>query len=386
MDKMINKLIEEYNRNSALSYLKEMIKIPSTSNEEKDLARYVGGKLEQLGIKVTWQKLQENSENVFAIIKGINHGPKIMLTGHLDTIAPLDGWSTDPFEPVEKGDRVHGLGAADMKAGIATILSIAEIIIKNKLNLKGDLILAFIADEEGHSKGIKELLNMGIKTDVAFMVEPHFDKAVIGAAGKMLIKGKVNGKACHAANPEEGINAIEETAKFIGNLENIKTPHHDKIKAQPYVTLNIDGGYKSYSITVPDFCSFTLNKHTVPGETKEVVLRQLTNLKNNLNLKADFSFEIGEPFYPSYIIDENLEYLKTLRKIYENVTGNELGIDYSNGVSDSNCLVGIGKIPTINFGPAGGPIHAPNEWVSKKQFFTSIEIYLRLISNYLVTP
>lgn len=340
--------------------------------------------MEQLGIEVSIQKITETSENVVATIKGNGCGPTILMAGHLDTVPPLDGWSTDPFEPVEEDDKLYGLGAADMKGGIATILSVVELIVRNKLELKGDLIISLVADEERYSKGVNILLDKGVKADVAFMVEPAFYKADIGAAGKMLIVSKVKGKACHAANPYEGINAIEEASKFIANLERIETLKHPKIKSQPYVTLNMNGGYEKYSITVPDSCTFTLNKHTVPSETKEFVIEQLIKLKNTLNLKADFIFEIVEPYYTAFTVDENLTYLKTLKDVYKDVTNNELGLYYSNGVSDSNCIVEKGGIPTINFGPSGGPIHAPNEWVSKKQLFDSIEVYFRLIAKYLL--
>jgi len=384
MEKIFNEIIKTYDKKSVLSTLKGIIKIPSVSGEEKKLAQFIRGKLEQLGVEVSIQKITENSENVVAMIKGNGCGPTILIAGHLDTVAPLDGWLTDPFEPVEEEDKIYGLGAADMKAGIATILSVVELIVRNKLELKGDLIISLVADEERYSKGVKKFLDMGVKADVAFMVEPAFYKAVIGAAGKMLILSKVKGKACHAANPYEGINAIEEASKFIANLGRIETLKHQKIKPQPYVTLNMNGGYEKYSITVPDSCTFTLNKHTVPGETKEFVIEQLIKLKNTLNLKADFIFEIVEPYYTPYTVDENLTYLKTLKDVYKNVTNNELGLCYSNGVSDSNCLVEKGGIPTINFGPSGGPIHAPNEWESKKQLFDTIEIYFRLIVKHLL--
>lgn len=380
----IKDILKSYDRNKTLSYLKDMIRIPSLSNEEGKLARYIGDKLRELGVKIKRQKILEDSENVYAVIKGSGSGPNIMLAGHTDTIAPLEGWSSDPYEPVEKGDRVYGLGAADMKAGLAVILTLADIITERKLSLKGDLILVFAADEEGHSKGIKKFLETGMKADAAFMIEPNFNSAIVGAVGKMLINCQVKGKACHAAYPQEGVNAIEEAARFVGSLRDVETPGHDKIKAQPYVTLKMKGGYEFYSITVPDSCSFTLNKHTVPGETEEIVLTQLKKLKNTLNLKADFDFEIGEPFYHPYAVDENLKYLKVLREIYRDTVGRELEMEYSNGVSDSNCLVGIGGIPTVNFGPAGGPIHAPDEWVSKTQLFTTVEIYLKLISKFIL--
>lgn len=380
IEQMIN---DEFFYNT-IEILKDLVKIPSVSCNEKALARYIGAYLKKTDAQVIFQTINDNSENVIASIDGCEGGPNIIFAGHLDTVSPLEGWDKDPFNPYEDFDRIYGLGSSDMKAGIAIAMTLAEIFAKNKDNFKGNIMLVFFADEEGYSTGIKKIIEeMGIDADVVYMIEPHYYDAIIGAAGKMLIKVTAKGKASHAAHPEQGINAIEEISRLISNLNKVRRVTHEKIQNQPFVTFNIKGGYESYSVTVPDSCEVIINKHTVPGESVELVLKQLQELKNDLGLKSEFDFKVIEPFYPPYAIDENSKYLYELQKAYKEVLGYELGLEYETGVSDSNCIVGLTGITTINFGPSGGPIHSPNEWVSKNQICNVLKVYAKIICNLM---
>lgn len=374
---------KEMKSSRSLHYLREIISIPSISDNERDLAHYFGERLTKMDFFVNYQRIGEESENVIGVLEGRGQGPLILLAGHLDTVPPTEGWETDPFIPYEEGDRLYGLGASDMKGGLAVLLAAVEALRSMNKRLEGSLMVAFFADEEGFSKGVKRFLAEPVEANVAFMAEPHFQEVVLGAAGKVLIHAEVKGQASHVAQPEKGINAIEEAASFIHSLPEIMNPKHQKIGSQPFVVLNMKGGYAKYSMTVPNHSSFTINKHTVPGETKESILHKLKALKEKLGLFGTFSFQIGEPFYPPYLVEEENLYLKTLQDLYLKTTGEKMGIAYGSGVSDSNCLVEMGGIETINFGPSGGNIHSIHEWVSKNECLYAEKIYQELLLHYL---
>lgn len=377
------KIWASFDGKRAVQCLREMTEIPSLSNEEDEIASYVEKRLQSSGYETQRQRVIEGSSNVIALKRGRKDGLRVMLAGHLDTVPPTAGWETDPFTLVEDGERLYGLGTADMKAGLGVILTLADLLKEEEL--EGDLLLLFVADEEGKSKGIKRFLEENQeRVDVAFMLEPHFSAATLGANGKMLIEVDVQGRAAHGAYYKEGINAIEEASIFIGEM--IKLDLIDskgELKPQPYIPLSFKGGYEKYSITIPDHAVFTINKHTVLGETCEHVLKELDDLKNRLELKGDFSFEVIDPFYPPYDVPKNNPYFQQLKEIYRDLTERELGIAYGTGVSDANILVETGNIPTISFGPSGGAIHAINEWVSKEEYFKVIEIYLKLLTDLL---
>lgn len=381
---IIKETIKEINEKKIEKDLVQIIGIPSISEEEGAIAGYLEKKLQNLGLQTELDEVEKDRYNIIATLKGkSNYRKAILLTGHMDTVSPTEGWSTNPFKAFIQGDRVFGLGACDMKGGLTAILAAIEAIQIKKIDLENDIIIAFVVDEEMYSKGMKQLIKRNLVADFALVAEPNFDKVILGWPGKFLIKGKFKGKAGHAEVPKESINAIEEAANFISNLKAVKIPSHQKIKKQPFVILNIKGGYDKYSVTIPDKCEIILNKHTIPGEDKERVLKELRDLALKIGLKSKLDLEILDPYYPSCIVDENNSYVRTLRIIYKEVVGTELKIGYSDGVCDAN-LLASGKlgIPTAELGPAGGPIHSPNEWVSKDQIKKVTEIYIRFLLNF----
>ncbi len=367
---------------AAKEYLKDMIRINSVTGNEAELADYIAEKLKGFGFdSVKKQIVDKDRYNVIAELCGGKPGNTILLTGHMDTVSAGEGWLTDPFEPVEKDGRIYGRGSNDMKAGIAVVLSVVKIAAENRDMLPGKIVVAFVSDEEAYSAGVIALTKEGIKADFGISAEPEYESMIVGAAGKILIRVEVSGLSAHGATPHLGINAVEDAGRFLAGLETIKLKTDSKMGSQPYVALRTEGGFKEYGIVVPDHCSLIINKHTVPGETKESVLEALKALVEDLKLRSGFEFIIERPFYPSYEVDENNIYVNKLRMYYKEVTGKELGIAYGDGVSDNNYLVPEGGIPTVCLGPGGGNIHSCNEWVSIEQMEHIQKIYLMFLFN-----
>ena len=142
-------------------------------------------------------------------------------------------------------------------------------------------------------------------------------------------------------------------------MKQVKTPAHAKISSQPYVLLKARCGTDEYSIVVPDKCELLINKHTVPGESVEDVIRTLEQVVIDLGLKAKFTF--------------------TIQKLIKEVTGKDALVGYGNGVCDSNYLVPKGNIPTVCYGPAGGNMHAVDEWVDIEKIKTVLKVYLEFL-------
>lgn len=212
--------------------LKKLIAIPSVTGNEHDIAIYIADYLRQCGVdSVELQPVEGNRLNVVAHLKGEKAGPVVLLTGHMDTVAPGEGWRTDPFKATERDGRIYGRGAADMKGGIAAILVAIRNAAAQREQMRGEAIIAFVCDEEAYSKGVDALIRSGIRADYGIAAEPEWD-AVIGAVGKMLIKVRVYGIAAHGSQPEKGINAVEEGAKFLAALDRLPLGQHPKLGCQ----------------------------------------------------------------------------------------------------------------------------------------------------------
>lgn len=356
-------MMAEKERAFVVEILKQLVEIPSITGHEQQVGEYIFAELQACGMDtVCRQDIDGNRFNVIARMKGNRPGPTILLTGHMDTVDVGDGWHTNPFQALVRDGKMYGRGAADMKCGIAAVLDALRVVAEHRDELCGEILVAFVCDEEGYSAGVDSLIHRGIQADFGISAEPEW-KAIIGAVGKMLIKVKVQGVAAHGNRPEFGINAIEEGGKFLAALEQLEVLEHPRFGRQKYVTLKIEGGFKEYAVVVPEYCEFLINKHTVPGETKEFVIAGMEKLVKKLGLKAKFSFMVQHPYYPAFDLDNNIPWFGQLGEIFREVTGEELKTDYSTGVSDNNRLVPETGIPVICLGPKGGGVHQKDEWV-----------------------
>lgn len=360
--------------------LKELIEIPSVTGNEKPISEFILGKLIGFGIDEAYlQPVQKDRCNVIGHFKGGRPGKTLLLTGHMDVVSPGKGWTKEPFKATEDDERIYGRGSNDMKAGIAIILECVKLAVKNREEFCGNLEIALLCDEEAYSEGAIAFVENNIKADFGLAAEPEFEMIEIGAVGKTLISVMVEGKACHAATPHLGLNAMDEAAKFIVGLNQIVTPTHNKMSSQPFVLLKAKCGSDEYSLVVPDKCELLINKHTVPGETIEDVIGMMEQVVKDLDLKAKFTFTLEKPFYPPFEVSENNEHVIRLKKIIKNVTGIDTPVGYGDGVCDSNYIVPKGKIPTVCYGPAGGNMHAADEWVDVENIKSVLKVYLEFL-------
>ncbi len=364
---------------NCIDILKSLIAIPSPSGSENRVGEFIQKRFYGKNVKIVRIPISDGRFALIVDIGGKRGGKTLMLAGHMDTVPPVEGWQTDPFTPVEEGDKIRGLGSCDMKAGLAVMLAIGELACAQSERLKETLCLAFVPDEEAFSVGVRALIQHGVSADFCLMPEPHFDHAVIGGPGKMLLRLSAVGKSAHGAKPWEGINAVTELSRFIAELARLQFPSSAEIPAQPFVPLSIKGGPDTYSLSVPERCDAILSKQLVVGETKESVLSKLQALSETIETHAKICWEVIPPFYPAYSIEKNTTFVEQFRAIYSKRTGTELPLLYGTSVSDANCLTAEASIPTLVFGPAGGNMHQPNEWVSIESIAQCLDIYKEYI-------
>ncbi len=140
---------------------------------------------------------------------GIVLHKKLILGGHIDTVSPTPRWETDPYQLCTRGDELHGLGAADMKGGLAAQLTVLRRFKEENASFDADIEFVGLSDEERHSIGahayvkLMQQQNALRKKNFFLMGEPHFDNIVIGATGKALLSLHIQGKEGHASTPEK---------------------------------------------------------------------------------------------------------------------------------------------------------------------------------------
>jgi len=384
---MHKELLKNIDHSYTVKKLEEMIAIPSVVNEEEELAYYLQDELESLGLETEIQLVEPGRPNIYGKLKGSKPGRRLNLGGHLDTVPVVPGWDMDPFKPVKKDGKIYGLGANDMKGGLACALTALKAFADTGYEFSGELTFAAVVDEEAYGKGAKAMLNTDWgKVDAIILGEPNTGEpenpTPLGITGKVLYDIHVYGKAAHGFQPEAGVNAIEQAGIILANLHRLKIGENKGFHGN-YSTLKIEGGYKVYSVVVPAECRFEVNRLIVPGETVESVIHDMEELVDSLKLKAKVEVRTKPPFYSSYILDRDHPFVKLFDEVYRDVMGKECAYEYSSNITDANTYTGEGGIPCMHLGPyAGGP-HQKNEYTKLETLPPVTEFYTELAARFL---
>jgi len=359
--------------------LKDMVEIPSVSQNERRMAEYIANALDDIGIEPEMQHLQDESYNVIGRIKG-GSGPTILLGGHLDTVAPAPGWKHDYGTATHEAGRIYGLGAGDMKGGLAAQLTVLKRFARGGSVPSGNIIFVGLADEERYSIGANMLSKReDIGADFAILGEPHFNEIVIGSTGKILLELVVKGKSGHAALPETGVNAIECMVRLLYEVDSKYRKLYTEGKLASHCTLKIDSCYKGYGLNIPAECHALVNKQLYIGESDQGFIENIKGIFSQVCPEAKLEVAHRMPFYPSYSIDPAHPLLKKLAAVAEKHLKKPIPLKINQSVSDGNILYNSLGIPTVLFGPLGVDFHKPEEYLVA----ATVEPYIEALYEFL---
>jgi acetylornithine deacetylase/succinyl-diaminopimelate desuccinylase-like protein len=362
--------------------LSELVHIPSSSGNEASIQAFIKCWLEEAGIAAVPEATPGGFVNVVAEIG--SGGPTLLLAGHCDTVTPASsGWTDPPHTPTIRDGRLYGVGAVDMKAGLAAAMLAFRDLVRRRTEWSGRLLFASLADEEAYSRGAKGFLATARGIDAAAIGEPHFHDPIIGGIGKINIKVEVIGRSAHGSQPAAGINAVTEASRLIVEISRLQRRSHSLMGTATHCVLQISSGTGPYEIRVPDRCTFLVNWHFTPDETAEEALVTFDMLARAMNSSAEFRISIVEPYYPSWLLPRDTPFVKTFARSYRAVVGTDPVLSTSYGVADANLLVGTGGIPTLLFGPGGGGMHEADEWADLEQTAMARKLYADLALRFL---
>ncbi len=214
-----------------------------------------------------------------------------MLNAHMDTVGVAG--MAEPFVPRLEGGRLYGRGAYDMKGSLAaSMLATAEA---KRRGLRGDVIFTAVADEEFASIGT-EAIAAGMTADAAIVTEPTELRLVVAHGGFVALEVEVHGRAAHGSRPHLGIDAIAKMGRVLVGIEEFDArlrakPTHlsRREREHPRVAHRGRPGVSSY----PARCLLQAERRTVPGETAELVERELREI---LDAPARVTGLLGRPW------------------------------------------------------------------------------------------
>ncbi len=361
----VGELVSKLDTAYTLCRLEEMISINSVVGNEGELAEYLHGQLEALGLQCEIENVEPGRPNVYARMEGEGPGRRLNLNGHTDTVPVCQGWETDPLTPVTREGRMYGLGSCDMKAGLACILNVLRAFVRSGYVFQGELSFSAVIDEEAYSKGARAMLGTDLaRCDAIILAEPYAgdeSKPIpLGITGKVLYDVMVKGHAAHGFRPHLGVNAVEEAARIIASLDKLQMRDHPDFGKGNTSTLKIEGGYQVYSVVVPDRCRLKINRLLVPGETVAIAVQDMEELVRSLDLTAEVDVGVKPPEYEPFIVERDEPILEVFHGVYREVMGVEPRYEYDRGITDAN-VFGERNIPCLHLGPRRGNVHQPNE-------------------------
>ena len=390
------KLVDAITEHETVEYCKKLIKIPSIFGSEHRISEAVARDLESYGFKVTSVPVVGCGPSVVGVTTtGSEQKPLLVFNGHMDTVQVCEGWTRDPFDPVVEGERLYGLGSVDMKGGLAAILVAAKALTSTGVHLKHVFAVHAVSDEECWSRGTTTLIDQGFYDGAKCCIvgEPsNLTRLRNARRSQCLVDISVTGRSTHAAQPENGINAISEAANVIAALSHFPEKTHPRIldfKLAPLRTssciLKIEGG--SDALSVPDKCIIRLDRHVLPGTTIKQGFEEVKSfLQQNLEkdtfdrVKVEFT-QRPAPAYEAYETDPESELVKTILNVAGQFGYNPPLIAGTSVADD--CLIATRcKIPVVSYGPsadisthASGRAHESDEYVYWKQVVDAAKIY-----------
>ncbi len=318
-------------------------------------------------------------ENLFAI-RG-DAGRHFAFAGHVDVVPPGAGWASDPFEPVVKGDLLHGRGAVDMKGSIASFIAALHNIPVDA----GIISLIITGDEEGPAiYGTRALIDhmqaRGTLPDICVVGEPSSsqklgDTMKIGRRGSVNMWISVAGTQGHVAYPHLADNPVPKLVALLGEIDAVE----------------LDTGtdwFQPSNIEITDIAVGNPATNVIPAKAEARISIRFNDLQSGDALVARISelaaghggtvhaMISGEAF-----LTPPGELSGAIADVVESVTGVRPEASTTGGTSDARFLSKL--CPVVEFGLCNATMHKLDEAVAIADLDLLADIYRRLVVRLL---
>lgn len=347
---------------SILTFLRELIAIPSYDSQIGPICQVIGARMADLGFD------EVRYDSMGNLLGRIGQGGRTLLyDSHVDTVGVADPaqWQWDPFEGKYEQGIIYGLGAGDEKC--STPPMIYALAALKKLGLARDWTLYYFGNMEEWCDGIAGhalVEHESLRPDYVVIGESTGMDIYRGHRGRTEISVTFKGRSCHASAPERGENALYRALPFIQGIEGL----HAELKTRPHAFLGAGSitvtSINTHSVSlnaVPDECTLYLDRRMHPQESREVVLNELRALPNADQAEIDiplytdasytgFRFPV-EKVFPAWSLGEEHPYVRAAKSAFEVCYGRQART--GKWVFSTNATYWMGKagIPSLGFGP-----------------------------------
>ena len=367
----------------AYSLLCDLIQCPSVTPDDAGCQEILNKRLSAIGFECEMLRFGD-VKNLWA--RRGNDGPVLCFAGHTDVVPPgaLDEWSSDPFEPVVKGDLLYGRGAADMKGGLAAMIVAIEEFVAANPHHDGSIALLITSDEEGDAvdgtrKVMETLSARGDSIDWCVIGEPSSAQSLgdivrIGRRGSLSGALTVRGTQGHVAYPQFSDNPIRRFAPVLAELHSIEWDQgNEHFPPSSFQLVDLHAGTGAPNVTPAELTArFNLRYSTVWDH--ESLKTRVHEIFDSHDIDYELIWHLsGEPFLtkPGKLID-------AVSQAVQEKTGSVPELSTGGGTSDGRFISPSGA-DVVELGPVNASIHKIDEHVRIDDVIALTDMYRRVL-------
>jgi succinyl-diaminopimelate desuccinylase len=329
-----------------------------------------------------------NVENFWA--RRGSTGPVLCFAGHTDVVptGPLEEWRTKPFEPTVRDGVLFGRGAADMKSGLAAMVTATEAFVSAHPDHRGTIAFLITSDEEGPSvdgtkRVVETLLARGERIDWCIVGEPS-SEAVLGDTIKIGRRGSLSGRLTvhgiqgHIAYPHLAVNPIHTFAPALAELT-VREWDQGNEHFQPttFQVSNLNAGTGAPNV-IPGELKARFNLRYSPVQTLDSLKQTVEDIlrKHQVNFTLEW-YVSGEPFYtPEGPLSQ------AVCQAVAAVAGKPPKLSTGGGTSDGRFIAALGA-QIVELGVINASIHKVNEQVRTADIDELQRMYVGVLERLL---
>ncbi|WP_416757613.1 succinyl-diaminopimelate desuccinylase [Roseateles sp. So40a] len=378
-----------------LALLEQLIARASVTPDDAGCLELIGARLAAAGFALERMDSGPHDfrvSNLWAVRRGQEPAaPVLVFAGHTDVVptGDLAKWTSDPFVPTVRGDRLYGRGAADMKTSLAAMVVAAETFVATHPAHRGSVAFLLTSDEEGPARDgtvvcVERLRARGERLDYCIVGEPTSverlgDTVKNGRRGSLSGKLRVVGIQGHVAYPHLARNPVHQGAPALAELAVTEWDGGNAyFPPTTFQISNIAAGTGAGNVIpgelVVDF-NFRFSTESTPETLKQRVHALLD--RHGLTYTLDWSLS-GQPF-----LTPVGELSAGIAAAIEAETGVVTELSTTGGTSDGRFIATLCR-QVVEFGPLNASIHKIDEYVPLDQIAPLARIYRRTLENLLL--
>ena len=342
----------------------------------------------------------ENRKNVVACWRGNGTGKSIVMSGHMDVAPkePLPWKLCPPYASIVKDGRLYGRGACDMKGGLACAIMAVRLLKENGFIPAGDILLESVVDEEFASgNGTIASRLRGHNADFGIDLEPSALRICPATVGGLVVKITIQGTAGMPYTGDEIYNPAYGIADMINLIRQYEKIRQGSVLKHPLwkdamqqclmPILKVKAGeVKAHGqLSVPIDAWLELTIQTYPGESEEFVMGEFKKfILEHFDSSVDVMIEREYHYIEPGDCDPSCEAVKLLKNCadrYYNEPAIICGAPFS---CDLFAFHKYGHMNAVVYGPVGGNLHAPDEWVDIGSMLTATKVLMDFIVNWCI--